>query len=258
LSSYKSIFHCRHPHRRDANFSGGQDLRLRLVGLLFRVPLAFDQQRGAERTRQGGRRRDQHDHPVAGNEGLVDGPLHCLVEIVLGDLAEGVVNASTAVACGIVLIGEREGTVNLFGSYGFPECYTAGLAETYRAGAKSPNLEALRSRRPVLVYDLRAYILADSLYAPVHRFVREAPWDIAYSLPLVSRGRALGAIFFCFLPEAEPGEDEKVFLRAVADQAAVAVQNARLFSEARGKAALEERQRLAESCTTPSPRPSTA
>jgi transcriptional regulator with GAF, ATPase, and Fis domain len=175
---------------------------------------------------------------------------------VLGDLAEGVVNASTAVACGIVLIGEREGTVNLFGSYGFPECYTAGLAETYRAGAKSPNLEALRSRRPVLVYDLRAYILADSLYAPVHRFVREAPWDIAYSLPLVSRGRALGAIFFCFLPEAEPGEDEEVFLRAVVDQAAVAVQNARLFSEARGKAALEERQRLAESCTTPSPRPS--
>ena len=80
----------------------------------------------------------------------------------------------------------------------------------------------------------------------------------AYSLPLVSRGRALGAIFFCFLPEAEPGEDEKVFLRAVADQAAVAVPNARLFSEARGKAALEERQRLAESCTTPSPRPSTA
>jgi signal transduction histidine kinase len=56
---------------------------------------------------------------------------------------------------------------------------------------------------------------------------------------------ALGAIFFCFLPEGEPGEDEKIFLRAVADQAAVAVENARLFSEARGKAALEERQRLA-------------
>ena len=71
------------------------------------------------------------------------------------------------------------------------------------------------------------------------------PWDIAYSLPLVSRGQALGAIFFCYLPDEEPGEDEKVFLRAVADQAAVALENARLFSEARGKAALEERQRLA-------------
>ena len=166
-------------------------------------------------------------------------------ETLLGDLARSVVNASTAVACGVVLIGEQEGAVHLFGSYGLPEDYTAGLSEAYRAGVKSPSLEAYRSRKPVLVRDLRAYILADPLYAPVHRFVRDAPWDIVYSLPLVSRGLALGAIFFCFLPEGEPGEDEKIFLRAVADQAAVAVENARLFSEARGKAALEERQKLA-------------
>jgi PAS domain S-box-containing protein len=166
-------------------------------------------------------------------------------ETVLGDLARSVVNASTAIACGVVLIGEQEDAVNLFGSYGFPEGYTAGLGEAYRAGVNSPSLEAYRSRSPVLVRGLRAYILADPLYAPIHRFVREAPWDIVYSLPLVSRGLALGAIFFCFLPEGEPGEDEKVFLRAVADQAAVAVENAKLFSEARGKAALEERQKLA-------------
>ena len=166
-------------------------------------------------------------------------------ETVLGDLARSVVNASTAVACGIVLIGEQEGAVHLFGSYGLPEDYTASLSEAYRAGVDSPSLEAYRTRSPVLVRDLRSYILADPLYAPVHRFVREAPWDVVYSLPLLSRGRSLGAIFFCFLPEGEPGEDEKIFLRAVADQAAVAVENARLFSEARGKAALEERQRLA-------------
>jgi len=71
------------------------------------------------------------------------------------------------------------------------------------------------------------------------------PWDIVYSVPLISRDRALGAIFFCYLPDQEPGEDERVFLEAVADQAAVAVENARLFAQARGKAALEERQRLA-------------
>jgi PAS domain S-box-containing protein len=166
-------------------------------------------------------------------------------ENLMGDLARSVVNASTAVACGIVLISEGGETVDLFGSYGLPEGYTVGLSEAYRAGAKSPNLEAFRSRRPVFMHDLRAYILADPLYAPVHRFMHEVRWDVAYSLPLVSRGRALGAMFFCFLPDGEPGEDEKVFLRAVADQSAIAVENARLFSEARGKAALEERQRLA-------------
>lgn len=166
-------------------------------------------------------------------------------EGVLGALAESVVNASTAVACGIVLIGEEDGGVGLFGSYGLPEGYASGLQEAYRAGVKSPSLEAFRSRSPVLVRDFRAYLLADPRYEPIHRFVDDVPWDIVYSLPLVSRGRALGAIFFCFLPDQTPGEDERVFLRAVSDQAAVAVENAHLFSEARGKAALEERPRLA-------------
>jgi signal transduction histidine kinase len=159
--------------------------------------------------------------------------------------AENVVNASTAVACGIVLMNERADTLHVFGSHGLPEGYTTGLQAAYRAGVPSPSLRAFRTRKPVLAHDFRRIILAEPLYAPVHRFIPEAPWDTVYSVPLVSRGRALGAMFFCYLPEGEPDEDEKVFLGAVADQAAVAVENARLLAEASGKAALEERQRLA-------------
>ena len=166
-------------------------------------------------------------------------------ESTLNAVAESAVAASTAVACGVVLVGEEATAVDLFGSHGLPEGYTAGLQMAYRTGVSSPSLKAFRTRRPVLVRDFRRAMLADPLYAPVHRFVREASWDVVYSLPLVSRGRALGAIFFCFLPDGEPGEDERVFLRAVADGAAVAVENARLFADAREKAALEERQRLA-------------
>jgi PAS domain S-box-containing protein len=166
-------------------------------------------------------------------------------EDTLNVLARSAVNASTAVACGVVLIDEKDESLHVFGSYGMPEGYTAGLQAAYRAGAPSPSLRAFRTREPVLVGDLRRFLLENRRYSPIHHFVREVPWDIVYSLPLVSRGQALGAIFFCYLPDEEPGEDEKVFLRAVADQAAVALENARLFSEARGKAALEERQRLA-------------
>jgi signal transduction histidine kinase len=64
-------------------------------------------------------------------------------------------------------------------------------------------------------------------------------------VPLISRGRSLGALNLLCLPGQGIGEEEQVFLKAVADQTAVAIENARLFSEARGKAALEERQRLA-------------
>ena len=166
-------------------------------------------------------------------------------EDTLNVVARSAVNASTAVACGVVLVDKKDESLHLFGSYGLPEGYTEGLQEAYRAGAPSPSLQAFRTREPVLVRDLRRFLLDDPHYVPIHRFVREVPWDITYSLPLISRYRTVGAIFFCYLPDQEPGEDEKVFLRAVADQAAVALENALLFSEARGKAALEERQRLA-------------
>jgi PAS domain S-box-containing protein len=166
-------------------------------------------------------------------------------ENILSVLAKSAVRASTAVACAVVLIDEETDELHLFGSHGLPEGYTNGLQEAYRAGVQSPSLRAYRTREPVLVRDVRRYLLSEPLYGPIHRFAREAPWDVTYHLPLISRGQALGTIFFFFLPDQEPAEDERAFLRAVADQTAVAVENARLLVEARGKAALEERQRLA-------------
>jgi PAS domain S-box-containing protein len=171
------------------------------------------------------------------------------LDLPVGDtldvLAEGVVNASTAVASLVILTGEEADTLRPAGSHGLPEGFTAGLQAAYSAGAQSPTLEAFRRRRPMLVRDFRRFVLNHPLYAPIHHFVREAPWDTLYIVPLISRGRALGTINLYYLPEQEPGEDEKVFLGAVADQTAVAVENVRLFAGVRGKAALEERQRLA-------------
>ena len=171
------------------------------------------------------------------------------LDLPVGDtldvLAEGVVNASTAVASLVILTGEETDTLRPAGSHGLPEGFTAGLQAAYSAGAQSPTLEAFRRRRPMLVRDFRRFVLNHPLYVPVHHFVQEAPWDALYIVPLISRGRPLGTINLYYLPEQEPGEDEKVFLGAVADQTAVAVENVRLFAGVRGKAALEERQRLA-------------
>ena len=174
-----------------------------------------------------------------------DATLDLPTEDMLDALSESAVRASTAEACVVALIDDGADMLHLFGSYGLPEGFTDGLQVAYRAGVHSPGLRAFRTRQPVLVRDNRRFLLSDPLYAPIHRFVREVSWDVTYILPLVSRDRALGAIFFYYLPEEEPGDDERAFLKAVADQTAVAVENARLLFEARDKAALEERQRLA-------------
>jgi PAS domain S-box-containing protein len=171
--------------------------------------------------------------------------LELSMEEMLYALAKSVVNASTAVACIVALSDERSGVLRPVGSYGLPEGFKAGLDAFWRAGAQSPTIEACRGWQPMLVHNIRQFLFSDALDSPRHHIVREAPWEATYIVPLLSRGSVLGAINFLYLPKQEPGEDEKVFLKAVTDQAAVALENARLFAEVRDKVALEERQRLA-------------
>ena len=163
----------------------------------------------------------------------------------LDAIAEGAVRASTAVACSVILLNEDTEALHLVGSHGFSEEYKAGLRAVYGARECSSNTEGIRARRPVFLPEARQDVLSQRLLAPLHRGVRESPWEGLYAVPLVSRGKTLGEIDFFYLPNQEPSEAEKVFLGAVADQTAVALENARLFSQARAKVVLEERQRLA-------------
>lgn len=80
-------------------------------------------------------------------------------EDTLNALAQSAVNAGTAVACGVILVDENADAPHLFGSYGLPEGYTAGLQVAYRAGVQSPGLKALRTRRPLLMRDVRQLLL---------------------------------------------------------------------------------------------------
>jgi signal transduction histidine kinase len=156
-----------------------------------------------------------------------------------------VVKASTAVACSVVLTDDKAEVPHTVGSYGLPEEYASSLQAAYRTGVRSPTMEVFRSRHPSLVRDVHRLVLSDPLYSSVHHLIPDTGWDPVYVVPLVSHGRTLGTINFYYPSGQGPTEDEEVFLKAVADQAAVTVENARLLSETRDKAALEERQRLA-------------
>ncbi|MDQ3286329.1 MAG: PAS domain S-box protein, partial [Actinomycetota bacterium] len=168
------------------------------------------------------------------------------MEATLDALAARVVQSTAAVACSVVLIDTETDLPRPAGSHGLPEGYTAALQAAYRNGLRPAPMEVFRTRKPMLVRNIRQLTLDNHpLASPIHRFLREVPWDTIYFMPLVSRGQALGALNLYYLPGHEPGEDESVFLGAVADQTAVAVENAHLFAAAQDTAALEERQRLA-------------
>jgi PAS domain S-box-containing protein len=167
------------------------------------------------------------------------------VQATLDALAAGIVESTEAVACSVVLIDPQTSMIRLAGSCGLPEGYTDAMQSSWRAGIHGRMVRVFRSQRPYLAQDARRVLLGNPLYAPIHPLVREVRWDTVYIVPLVARNESLGAINLYYLPGMEPAEEETVFLGAVADQTAVAVENARLFAAVQEKAALEERQHLA-------------
>jgi PAS domain S-box-containing protein len=181
------------------------------------------------------------------------------VQDTLDAVAESVVNASTAVSCSVILVDAVTGLLNIEGSHGLPEGFKAGIETVWRDGSvRSPTIEALRTRRPALDNHMRQRMLEDPLYAPVHRSIREVAWDTVFIVPLISKGRTLGVLNLGYPEGQQPGEDERFFLGAVADQAAVAVENTVSSPRLATRWPSKNANGSPASCTTPSPRRCTA
>ena len=91
----------------------------------------------------------------------------------------------------------------------------------------------------------RGQALRDARFAPVHQHWAAGGWDDLVVVPLSSSGRTFGELHVALPAAAHLGEDDEAYLVALADQAAVAAQNAALFGSAAQSATLLERQRLA-------------
>ena len=161
---------------------------------------------------------------------------------IIDALAASVVEASTGEACFVTLIDDASDAPRMAGSYGLPESLGEALEASWRAGARSPALRTFHEGKPLFVGNARQLLLSDPLYAPTHHFLRETSLETALIVPLVAGGKNLGAISVYYLSEREPAEDERVFLSAIADQAAVAVENARLYEDVRRR--VQERSAL--------------
>lgn len=93
----------------------------------------------------------------------------------------------------------------------------------------------------------RTTALADPRYAPIHPYwSRPSPdWEDAVLLPLVSGREFFGELHVHLPAGARFVDDDADYLLAMADQAALAIQNAALYLEQREAASAAERQRLA-------------
>jgi signal transduction histidine kinase len=169
----------------------------------------------------------------------VDQPL----DVTLREVAAAVKRTTGAVACAIVAWADADRPVAYVDEAlgdGYDKALAAVWAEfrpTVAAATELPRIAVARG--------FRADALADARFAALHELWRDGDWDDLVSVPLTSQGRGFGELYV-FLPAGyQLGEDDEAYLTALADQAAVAVQNATLFGAAAQNATLLERQRLA-------------
>ncbi len=162
------------------------------------------------------------------------------VEELLRGIARHAVESTAAVACGIVVIGEDH-KLAVAGGYGFPDRARSMSAWTASSVTldEMPGGSQVLTGKPCFLPDARAQMGA----APATRLfaatMADLDWQGSYYAPLSWEGEVFG-VFGAHLPPgaADPNAEESAFYNILADQAAVAVTNARL-------AASMERTRLA-------------
>jgi PAS domain S-box-containing protein len=171
---------------------------------------------------------------------------------ILAGIARHAVEGTRALACRITAVDDDH-KVALTGDYGLPAAGLEAMAaprSPVASGSLSlddlPGGDAIVAGKPIVLPDARSVWednpATKALVAPL----KGLDWQAAVFLPLCWEKRVFG-LFGVYLPSglAGPSEVELAFYTALADQAAVAVTNARLSAQARQAAALLERTRLA-------------
>ncbi len=136
----------------------------------------------------------------------------------------------------------------VLGGAGFPTTSAQRLASMLelrraRRGVQAPGGAA----RPAAGRVPHRYesVMRDPRWAPAHRSLDSVDWDGFAVAPLESRGRVVGTLSAFYPSGLTPaGRDEVERLAAVADQAAIAVDNAGLLAKTRRWAVAQERNRL--------------
>lgn len=150
----------------------------------------------------------------------------------LDDVATAVLSATGGQYCWIALFDSEK--PKLLGKAG-KDPYRIELVERLMLeGATTSTREAYNRREPVVYRDI-SQIPAARNYPEAYEGLDN---HVVYSVPMATMG---ALTLLC----DEAMDEELPFLQAVADQAALAVENARLIKALKGKAVLEERQRIA-------------
>jgi GAF domain-containing protein/anti-sigma regulatory factor (Ser/Thr protein kinase) len=149
------------------------------------------------------------------------------LEDVLEQMARQAAQITATDMSGIFVLDERNGLLTMAASHNMTDAYRQ-IAVPVGEGAIGL---AVAQRQPVVILDAQA---DPRLQAPsVARWVVEEGYRSMFSVPVMSRGRVLGGVSVYTRERREFTSDHIHMLSAFSDDAAIALDNARLFEETR-------------------------
>ena len=162
-------------------------------------------------------------------------------------LAHEVLRADGLAGVQVLTLDADRDRLHVVGAAGFgrePDFFEKLVACRDR-GAELRMLDALRTGEPVVVPHRYEESTRHPAWEPLWEFLRHPRWDTFVSVPLVTRGEPVGVLNAFFAPDQTVGDTELGFLLAMAEQAALAVDQAEQVEREGELARREERQRLA-------------
>ncbi len=136
------------------------------------------------------------------------------------------------------LISEGSYRVEPVAHYGFEEGYLKGINITYDTGpaGRGPTGRAIRTRKPVVAKDLAS----SPNFAPWRDQARKRGYVSSCAVPLIASGRVLGTLNVYADRHGAFTESDLELLQEFANQAAVAIHNARLHEQLRESERLKD------------------
>lgn len=162
-------------------------------------------------------------------------------------LAQEVARTDALAGAQVLTVNSSGDRLHVMGVAGFGRAgdFFDKVMEARARGARLMMLEALYSREPLVAPSRYDAVMSDPAWAPLHELMRHPRWDWFVSVPLLVRGEPVGILNAFYAPGQVVGETELEFLLAMAEQAAMAVDQAALLERERDVVRREERQKLA-------------
>jgi signal transduction histidine kinase len=162
-------------------------------------------------------------------------------------LAQEVARTDALAGVQVLTVNSSGDRLHVMGAAGFVRAadFFDKLMECRARGAELKMLEALENRQPLVAPNRYDAVMRDPAWAPLHEIMALPRWDWFVSVPLLARGEPVGILNAFFAPGQVVGDTELEFLLAMAEQAAMAVDQAALLERERDVARREERQKLA-------------